>query len=53
MEYVVLIDEPGKDIRALPGTFVSAADAMKENVSFQAYPLAQKFLVAKVVTEIA
>ena len=53
MEYIVLVEEPGKDTRALPGSSLSAYDAMQDKVNFQDHPAATKFLIAQVVTEIS
>lgn len=50
--FVVLVDEPGRDIRMLPGLFHTADDAVHENVSFQEYPHANRFLIAQVVARV-
>jgi hypothetical protein len=50
--FIVLVDEPGRDLRALPGFFHDADDAVHEHVSFQEHPEAARFLVAQVVGQV-
>lgn len=46
--FLVLVDEPGKDLRALPGFFHDPAVAVNEHVSFQEHPQASRFLLVQV-----
>lgn len=46
--YLVLVEEPGKDMRALPGFYHEAEDAVDAHVSFQEHPEAARFLVVQV-----
>ena len=48
----MLVEEPGKDTRALPGSSTSVDAAMRDKVSFPQNPGVTKFLIAQVVTEI-
>lgn len=52
MDYVVLVEEPGRDTRALPGTSPSVDAAMKDKVDFPANPGVLRFLIAQVVTTV-
>jgi hypothetical protein len=45
---MVLVEEPGKDMRALPGLFHSPELAVDSNVSFADYPRAVRFWLVKV-----
>jgi hypothetical protein len=50
--FVVLVDEPGRDLRALPGFFHDAETAIDEHVSFQEHPEAVRFLIVNVVGQV-
>ena len=50
--FIVLVDEPGRDLRALPGFFHDAESAVDEHVSFQEHPQAQRFLIVQVAGQI-
>lgn len=47
--YLVLVEEPGKDMRALPGYFITPEEAVHRYASFQDNPGVTKFVVAHVV----
>jgi hypothetical protein len=49
---MVLVVEPGKDTRALPGFFYDAETAVAEHVSFTDYPNATRFLIVGVIGQI-
>jgi hypothetical protein len=50
--YLVLVDEPGKDLYALPGFFYDPALAIEQHVSFQAHPRAARFLIVQVTGQV-
>ena len=50
--YLVLVDEPGRDLRALPGFFHDTELAVSEHVSFQEHPEAARFLVVQVIGQV-
>lgn len=50
--FLVLLDEPGRDLRALPGFFHDAESAVAEHVSFQEHPNATRFLIVNVLGQI-
>lgn len=50
--FLILVDEPGRDMRALPGFFHDAEAAVSEHVSFQEHPQAHRFLLVQVAGQI-
>lgn len=50
---MVLVEEPGRDTRALPGFFYNAEDAVAEHVSFTDHPGATRFLVVGVIGQVS
>lgn len=50
---MVLVEEPGRDTRALPGFFYNAEDAVAEHVSFTDHPGATRFLVVSVIGQVS
>lgn len=50
--FLVLVDEPGCDLRALPGYFHEPDSAIQEHVSFQDHPAARRFLVVAVHAQV-
>lgn len=50
--FLVLVDEPGKDLYALPGFFYDPALAIEQHVSFQEHPQASRFLVVQVTGQV-